>query len=480
VDPLATSARPRARSISHAWTNWTRSDSHSLHMGLDGKPAWVEAVDRLLFAVQHSQQRLRRCAGSFVHRILFSRSPRLAMTLLITILGCAVYYALRYYHRDLVLVDLPSAHTREAFDAMDWSANCAANGMRPRRGPPRRLIDAFTFWREFDMLELRLNELAPVVDKAVLMESHVTYSGKPKPLYFTSQGASQPRFARFAPRLHVVVDKTVGEWEDAHARKTVMRSTLLRGIDDAGAQPDDLVLYSDLDEVPRADYLALLKYCDGYDTPVTFATPVFLYDFGCRKDRNWISSWLKARVLARRQLTSECGFRPLLSAFVRDTVCMDEVRDNMAPRLDFLRPLPFIVRNGGWHMTSFFSDLDVLIAKLASYADTKQNVARNRDKRYLQCLIRNCIHVAREWGDFGVRYPTVEDTRLPLPWFVRQQLERAARADDVGGGGGGENGWTRFVPFQDSFGDDPLYDSLCRDVHPHQPRDMDLLTMAFA
>ena len=41
----------------------------------------------------------------------------------------------------------------------------------------------FVFWKELDLLELRLHELDAVVDYFVLVEATHTFSGQPKPLH---------------------------------------------------------------------------------------------------------------------------------------------------------------------------------------------------------------------------------------------------------------------------------------------------------
>ena len=46
------------------------------------------------------------------------------------------------------------------------------------------VYDCFNFFNEFDLLEIRLNELDGVVDYFVLCESNVTHNGIPKPMYF--------------------------------------------------------------------------------------------------------------------------------------------------------------------------------------------------------------------------------------------------------------------------------------------------------
>ena len=47
----------------------------------------------------------------------------------------------------------------------------------------RKVYDCFLFWKEFDVLEIRLNELFSIVDKFIIIESAYTHSGLKKELY---------------------------------------------------------------------------------------------------------------------------------------------------------------------------------------------------------------------------------------------------------------------------------------------------------
>ena len=67
----------------------------------------------------------------------------------------------------------------------------------------RRLFDCFCFFREFDVLEIRLKELAGLVDRFVVVESAWDFSGNPKPLHFEE---NKERFAPFLDRIaHIIV-----------------------------------------------------------------------------------------------------------------------------------------------------------------------------------------------------------------------------------------------------------------------------------
>ena len=60
------------------------------------------------------------------------------------------------------------------------------------------VIDCIPFFNELDILKLRLNILNPIVDKFVIEEATVTFSGEPKELCFEK---NKELFAEFLPRI---------------------------------------------------------------------------------------------------------------------------------------------------------------------------------------------------------------------------------------------------------------------------------------
>ena len=65
-------------------------------------------------------------------------------------------------------------------------------GETVRGGGGVRLFDAFMFFNEFELLALRLAELGPITEAFILVESHRTHRGDPKPLHFLD-GATAAR-----------------------------------------------------------------------------------------------------------------------------------------------------------------------------------------------------------------------------------------------------------------------------------------------
>ena len=109
------------------------------------------------------------------------------------------------------------------------------------------VYDCFQFFNELDMLKIRLNVLNPVVDRFVISEATETFSGIRKPLYYEE---NKDMFAEFADKIiHVVVDDTPEG--GTHERDTFQKNAVTRGL--AGCTDDDIIIFSDLDEIPNPD-----------------------------------------------------------------------------------------------------------------------------------------------------------------------------------------------------------------------------------
>lgn len=114
-----------------------------------------------------------------------------------------------------------------------------------------RIFDCFPFFNELDLLEIRLATLDPVVDVFVLSEAPLTHRGQPKPLHFHENRA---RFEKYLHKIrHVVADDMPGGqgFEQNWVREIHQRTVLERALHDA--QDEDVVMMSDLDEIPRPE-----------------------------------------------------------------------------------------------------------------------------------------------------------------------------------------------------------------------------------
>ena len=167
--------------------------------------------------------------------------------------------------------------------AVRWELVCC-NGLetmsridlkpRPRPGPPL-IFDLFPYNGELELLKIKLHEMAPWVDRFVIVEAAETFSGQPKPIHFPDQAAE---IQAFLPKItHVVVPRFPEHAVSAWAREYYQRDEAVAGLREV-CSPDDLVLLSDVDEVVDRRALA------GFDGEFTvLKKEYFRYFFNYRR-----------------------------------------------------------------------------------------------------------------------------------------------------------------------------------------------------
>jgi len=130
-----------------------------------------------------------------------------------------------------------------------------------------QIYDCFLFYNEFDILEIRLQEMYDHVDKIVLVECNETFRGNPKPLYFQEMLNIPELRKTFEPFLdkiiHVIVEEHF-EHPSPWPREGSQRNKIMQGLLDC--HDNDIILISDVDEIVRGDILPqILETIDVYD-----------------------------------------------------------------------------------------------------------------------------------------------------------------------------------------------------------------------
>lgn len=117
-----------------------------------------------------------------------------------------------------------------------------------------KVFDCFMFFNELDLIEIRFQELWDVVDYFVISEADVTHSNIPKPFYFKE---NWDRFKPYHEKIRLLSHSQMPNDSDPMIRDRHQRWLLKDGLKDLTDQ--DLVITSDLDEIPRAQVIELIK-----------------------------------------------------------------------------------------------------------------------------------------------------------------------------------------------------------------------------
>ena len=212
-----------------------------------------------------------------------------------------------------------------------------------------KIYDCITFYNENFILDLRFNILDEYVDKFVVVESAYSHSGTKKKFNFDIS-----KFKKFEKKIiyikiqdepeNIIYKNENGKKyeEEKHIRGNSIkrichqRNKLINGLNDANE--DDLILYSDNDEIPD------LKLFDKYDVKnqiIIFSQKLFYYKLNLFCDEY---QWLGTKGCKKKNLINFDWLRNTKSKkypFYRvDTYFSKKKYTNIK-----------IIKNGGWHFT---------------------------------------------------------------------------------------------------------------------------------
>jgi len=216
-----------------------------------------------------------------------------------------------------------------------------------------QIYDCFPFYNELDLLELRLTELYDKVNHFVIVEADTTYTSRPKPFYFEE---NKQRYSQFLDKIIHIKVTDMPRNPDAWVNDVFQRNQIARGIVDA--DPDDLILISDCDEIIRPEALDYMKTSD----QSLFALRMTLHNFKfnyMKLNPDRYSPWGMA---GKRRFFDEIGpdaFRQLRFQFFN------------AP-YQFKNDGCEVIEHAGWHF-GYMGDKDWLLDKAQSFAHTEVN-----------------------------------------------------------------------------------------------------------
>ena len=261
-------------------------------------------------------------------------------------------------------------------------------------GGSGRIVNLVVFNDEFALLRMHLEEMAPFVDRFVIVEAGQTFMGAQKPLHFHE---NRDRFADFADRIvHLAIPDFPAELTTAWARDFYQRDMAIAAAQGLCGQ-EDYLLATDTDEVVARRVL------DG-----------FCGDYACLH-------LVVSRFFLNYRMTpgSPKAMRPASAIFKAKHLMehgISHARFFLARRWSNA----YVIRGAGWHFTSV-NDADRIALKLSSYAHQEQVKARFKTPEHFRQVLDRIRAGEMEPGWERV------DLDDGLPDYVRQN--QAALAD---------------------------------------------------
>lgn len=256
--------------------------------------------------------------------------------------------------------------------------------------PQKRVVDCFIFYNELEMLEYRLTVLNDVVDYFVIVEANQTHTGKPKPLFFSE---NKDKFSKYLNKIiHVVVDlpyvyPSIDYTQNQQwLNEQYQRNCIDIGINKLSLEDCDIIIISDLDEIPNPKILEQIKQGQlKIQTIKTMKQDLYYYNLSTKT----YSDWLYAKILTHR--------------FYKQHRKPTNIR-NDTPNCELLE-------NAGWHL-SYFGDAKFIKNKIENFGHQELNTEKFTDTNNIQNNIKN----NRDLYDRNVPLqiiPLSQNTNLP-------------------------------------------------------------------
>ena len=164
------------------------------------------------------------------------------------------------------------------------------------------IVDAFTFLNEKELVELRVKYLNDIVDCFLVVEADVTHTGKVKKWNFPD--VLKNNLQKFSHKIQyhqmkVDLEKAEAEKSPRYIGKTLGRSwrvgtmqrNFLKEAYKKFSSTDDIIIISDLDEIPSKEKISFIKFCDfKIIAPVAFGQALFHLNCNYLHTEPWIGS----------------------------------------------------------------------------------------------------------------------------------------------------------------------------------------------
>ncbi|MDR1701952.1 MAG: hypothetical protein LBR56_04185 [Sporomusaceae bacterium] len=228
-----------------------------------------------------------------------------------------------------------------------------------------KVYDCFTFYNEFELLELRLNLLQDSVDYFVLVEANRTHKNDAKELLFER---GKKFFSKYLAKIiHIKVEDMpsydANDPNDGWKLENYQRNCITRGLNNL--DPDDLVIISDADEIPNPQIIDFFKnHAQLLDNNTLALRQQLFYYFVNLKCTDF---WYGSVITKFKNLTSP-----------------QELRNK--------REIFSWFKDGGWHF-SYMGGVENILMKLNATVEAKRASSNKETMAYINHCMSNGLDI---------------------------------------------------------------------------------------
>jgi beta-1,4-mannosyl-glycoprotein beta-1,4-N-acetylglucosaminyltransferase len=229
-----------------------------------------------------------------------------------------------------------------------------------------KIYDCFLFYNEIQLLKFRLEELNDVVDYFVIVEGSKTFVGKPKESYYKLY---ENEFLKYKDKIyhHIILDMDSNNpWiNERNQRNGAFDFLKILNIDD-----NDLIIFSDCDEVPDSDTISEIRKANWLDKIYAFNQDFYYYNLNTKLKQKWDRAKIAPyHIIYNMMTTGKVG-------------SMDEIRCNPTEYFD----------KGGWHF-SYFGDINMISNKLSNFSHQEYNNEKINSFEHIKSSVEKKLNI---------------------------------------------------------------------------------------
>ena len=292
-------------------------------------------------------------------------------------------------------------YTSRNYSNLDIHDLCAMHNW-PRYDKAMRIIDTFLLNSEIPALLVRLGELYHFVDYFIVVEANYTFSGNPKPFHLSENWAYLARFHDKIISCKIQDEPSVFGaspwWDREEFLMTAAFGRCLSLVPNMSHR--DLLLYSDIDELPKPLALFTIRHCDFKTPSIGLNGNLYYYSY------EWWSVefpiWhLGPRATRYKGATDTMGSLRLRRMSHQSTGMIT------------------MKSNWSWHCSSCFPLIANFINKIESYSHQEHNKAEVKTRKHIVNVVSHGLDLfLRNFSTFT----RVGDNK-DIPFFVSNNRE---------------------------------------------------------
>jgi beta-1,4-mannosyl-glycoprotein beta-1,4-N-acetylglucosaminyltransferase len=236
-----------------------------------------------------------------------------------------------------------------------------------------KIIDCFIFYNEIEMLKYRFSILDPYVDYFILVESRHTHTGFEKPCFFEQ---NKDLFTNLYKIIHIIVDDFPHKYPNIDINKQqqwtnehFQRNCIKKGLEKLLLDDSDILLISDLDEIPDPMLLSCIKNKQVEISIQALEQDMYYYNLNTKL----LDKWYLAKAISYKK------YKDLRIS------CQQIRMYNRQNKCD-------IIKKGGWHL-SYFGDKYFIKNKIENFTHQEFNKEQYTDLDKIEKRIQSGLDV---------------------------------------------------------------------------------------